>query len=139
MLKSWKSQKINKPLKNGEKNIFWGRFWAPKTPFLGILGGFGGPEPPPQNIFFAIFQGFVNFLGLPAFQRAFTFYLMLKFGRIMMFLRKFGFLVKNLDISYGKICPKCDFGKQKMILSKSWRKQFVLKFSFTKEKCLPDF
>ena len=92
------------------KKIFYGGLQGPpKPPFLPKSRQnplFGGPRRPPKNIFFAIFQRFVIFLVLSAFQRAFTFYYMHVFSRFMMFLVKLGFLVENLGISYSKICPK---------------------------------
>ena len=66
----------------------------------------GGPRRPPKNIFFAIFQRFVIFLVLSAFQQAFIFSYTHVFSRFMMFLVKLEFLVENLGISYSKICLK---------------------------------
>ena len=114
---------------------------GPQNPLKCPKRGFGGPKPPPKNIFFAIFQGFVNFLGLSAFQRAFTFYLTLTFSRFMMFLRKFGFLVENLGISYGKICAKIAkfkvrFWEAKNDFIKKLKKTICLEIWFYKGKML---
>ena len=49
----------------------------------------------------------------------------------MMFLRKFGFLVKNLDILYGKICPKIAKFKVRFWEAKN---DFIKKLK--KTKCL---
>ena len=109
LLKSWKYQKINETLKNGEKKFVGGLRRPPKRGFgrlFGKKGRFGGPHRTPKNIFCAIFQCSVNFLVLSAFQQAFTFYHTHIFSRFMMFLVKLWFLVKNLGISYSKICPK---------------------------------
>ena len=58
-----------------------------------------------------------------------------------MFLRKFGFLVKNLDISYGKICPKIAkfkvrFWEAKNDFIKKLKKTICLEIWFYKGKML---
>ena len=92
------------------KKIFWGGLRGPPKrgvwQLFGKKGVLGGPCSPPKNIFFTIFQRFVIFLVLSAFQQAFTFSYTHVFSRFMMFLVNLEFLVENLGISYSKICLK---------------------------------
>ena len=83
-----------------------GYFGAPKTPKNGKIGGFGGPETPPQNIFWVIFYHLLILFGLSAFQDCFTFYFTMILRDFMIIFKIFRFFGKNLGILHSKICPK---------------------------------
>ena len=90
------SKEIDETLKNSNKIFLGGGLRPPKTPQNHQKRGFGGLEPPPKIIFFAIFQRFINLFGQSSFQRAFTCLFKCTLSRFMTFSIKLEFLAENL-------------------------------------------